>query len=120
MNTVQLIGRLTRDPEAHEGNGHQVARMRVAVPGRDRDAEPDYVDVVAFDGLAGTCLEYLEKGRQVGVSGRLNYSEWEAEDGSPRSRHQVIAREVEFLGARRSDEAEGDADQPQQAEPAAA
>ena len=120
MNTVQLIGRLTRDPEAHEGNGHQVARMRLAVPGRDREAEPDYVDVVAFDGLAATCLEYLEKGRQVGVVGRLNYSEWEAEDGSPRSRHQVIAREVEFLGARRTEESEGDANQPQEAEPAAA
>ena len=99
MNHVSLIGRLTRDPEAHEGNGHQVARMRLAVPGRDREAEPDYVDVVAFDGLAGTCLEYLEKGRQVGVSGRLNYSEWEADDGSRRSRLQVIAREVEFLAS---------------------
>ena len=119
MNTVQLIGRLTRDPESHEGNGHQVARMRVAVSGRDRDAEPDYVDVVAFDGLAGTCLEYLEKGRQVGVSGRLNYSEWEADDGSRRSKHQVIARDVEFLGGRRSDE-ETDSDQAQEAEPAAA
>ena len=106
MNTVQLIGRLTRDPEAHEGNGHQVARMRVAVPGRDRDAEPDYVDVVAFDGLAATCLEYLKKGRQVGVSGRLNYSEWEAEDGSRRSRLQVIAREVEFLASAKRDGSE--------------
>ena len=119
MNTVQLIGRLTRDPEAHEGNGHQVARMRVAVSGRDREAEPDYVDVVAFDGLAATCLEYLAKGRQVGVVGRLNYSEWEADDGSRRSRHQVIARDVEFLGGRRSDE-ETDSDQAQEAEPAAA
>jgi len=99
MNTVQLIGRLTRDPEAHEGNGHQVARMRVAIQGRDRDAEPDHVDVVAFDGLAATCLEYLAKGRQVGVVGRLNYSEWEAEDGSRRSRLQFIAREVEFLAS---------------------
>ena len=119
MNTVQLIGRLTRDPEAHEGNGHQVARMRLAVSGRDRDAEPDYVDVVAFDGLAGTCLEYLDKGRQVGVSGRLNYSEWEADDGSKRSRHQVIARDVEFLGGRRSEEEAG-SEQTQEAEPAAA
>ena len=99
MNTVQLIGRLTKDPEAREGNGHQVAALRLAVNGRDRSAAPDYVDVVAFDGLAKTCTDHLEKGRQVAVAGRLSHSEWEAEDGSRRSRLQVIAREVEFLAS---------------------
>jgi len=84
MNTVQLIGRLTKEPEAREGNGHQVAALRLAVNGRDRSAAPDYVDVVAFDGLAKSCTDHLEKGRQVAVAGRLSHSEWEAEDGSRR------------------------------------
>jgi len=99
MNNVQLIGRLTKDPESSQGNGHDVARLRLAVNARDRKSTPDYVDVVAFDGLAKTCAEHLEKGRQVAVSGRLAHSEWEADDGSRRSRLQVIAREVEFLAS---------------------
>ena len=118
MNTVQLIGRLTRDPEAFEGQGHDVARMRLAVPERDPEAEPVYVDVVAFDGLAKTCAEHLDKGRQVAVSGRLHHSQWEAEDGSPRSRHEVIAREIKFLGRPRDGEAQ--VDRNPEPEPAAA
>ncbi len=89
-----------------QGSGHDVARLRLAVNGRDRNAAPDYVDVVAFDGLAKTCTDQLEKGRQVAVSGRLSHSEWEAEDGSRRSRLQVIAREVEFLASAKRDGSE--------------
>ncbi len=97
MNNIQLIGRLTRDPELRSTNsGKAVANMRLAVSRRDRDADPVYVDVVAFDGLAETCGAHLEKGRQVAVSGRLDYQEWEQE-GSRRSKHEVIASEVDFL-----------------------
>ncbi len=99
MNQVQLIGRLTRDPELGTTTGGKaVCEMRLAVPRRDRDAEPVYVDLVTYDGLAETCAEHLEKGRQVAVTGRLDYSEWEARDGSgKRSKHQVVAAEVDFL-----------------------
>ncbi len=67
--------------------------------GEDRGAV--YVDVVCFGGLAESVAEYLEKGRQVAVSGRLELDEWETEGGERRSRHKVIADEVEFLGGRR-------------------
>ena len=95
MNTVQLIGRLTKDPEAREGNGHQVAALRLAVNGRDRNAAPDYVDVVAFDGLAKTCTDHLEKGRQVrrqrpavslGVGGRGRLASLAPAGDRPRGR----------------------------------
>ena len=62
--------------------------------------------MVAFDGLAKSCTDHLEKGRQVAISGRLSHSEWEAEDGSRRSRLQVIAREVEFLASAKRDGSE--------------
>ena len=98
MNTIQLIGRLTADPELRSlANDKSVANMRLAVPRRDREAAPVYVDVVAFDKLADLCAKHLEKGRQVAISGRLEYSEWEAKDASKRSKHEVIAGDVEFL-----------------------
>ena len=76
--------------------------MRLAVSRRDRDAAPVYVDVVAYDALAKVCAEHLEKGRQVAVSGRLDYQQWEHE-GQRRSKHEVVASEVDFLQRRQQD-----------------
>jgi single-strand DNA-binding protein len=106
MNQLQLIGRLTRDPElGATAGGKPVCDMRLAVARRDRDADPVYVDVVAYDGLAETCGAHLEKGRQVAVSGRLDYQEWEARDGSgKRSKHAVVAAEVDFLARPATDD----------------
>ena len=98
MNQVQLIGRLTRDPELDTtAGGKPVCDMRLAVSRRDRDADPVYVDLVTYDGLAETCAVHLEKGRQVAVTGRLDYSEWETNEGQKRSSHSVVANDVEFL-----------------------
>ena len=103
MNQVQIIGRLTRSPELRStGSGKPVCNMRLAVSRRDRDAAPVYVDVVAYDGLAEVCAEHLEKGRQVAVSGRLDYQQWEHE-GQRRSKHEVIAAEVDFLARPQQD-----------------
>lgn len=111
MNNVNLIANLTRDPELRStSTGKPVADMRVAIPRRDRNAEPVYVDVTAFDGLAEQCAQYLHKGRQVAVSGRLEYSEWEADDGSRRSKHEVIANDVQFLARPKGDAQDGDGD----------
>ena len=52
---------------------------------------------MSFGGLAESCARYLEKGRQVAVSGRLELDEWETDAGKRRSRHKVVADEVEFL-----------------------
>ena len=103
MNSIQLIGRLTRDPELRStGSGKPVSNMRLAVSRRDRDAAPVYVDVVAYDALANVCAEHLEKGRQIAVSGRLDYQQWEHE-GQKRSKHEVIAAEVDFLARPQQD-----------------
>ena len=101
------------DRSAHPGSRAQAARvhsdravceLRIAVDnGKSRDGydrDPTFVDVATFDAAgARPAPSTSAKGRQVAVSGRLVYREWEAEDGSKRSKHSVIGR-VEFLGSR--------------------
>jgi single-strand DNA-binding protein len=118
MNSIQLIGRLTRDPEKREVSGDMsVVKLRVAIPRRKRNGEDQgavFVDVTAFGKQADLCAEYLDKGRQVGVNGRLEYSEYKDGDGNPRSRHEVIADDVQFLGGQ-----QGGPDEPAERELAA-
>jgi single-strand DNA-binding protein len=104
MNQVNLVGRLTRDPELRKlgDSDRDVCELRLAVDnGKSRngaDREATFVDVATFDAAARACVEHLTKGRQVAVSGRLVYRQWEAEGGSKRSKHSVLGR-VEFLGS---------------------
>ena len=100
LNSVNIIGNLTRDPELRNTASTEVANLRVAVQRRKRNGEDqgaDYVDVVVFGRQAETCAQYLTKGRKVAVNGRLAHSEWTAEDGTRRQRLEVIANTVEFL-----------------------
>jgi len=119
MNSVNLTGRLTRDPELRSvqvnGESRSVCDMRVAVDGRGD--EPVYVDVITWGPQADACAEYLSKGRQVGVEGRLDYQEWEAEDGSKRSKHAVVGR-VEFLGAKPESGTSAEAEREEEPTPA--
>ena len=108
MNSVQLVARLTAAPELNDRNGTQVGRLRLAVQrprgkdGEDRGA--DFVDVTVFGRQAQTCAQYLEKGRKVAVEGHLHHSEWETDDGSRRQKLEVIARNVEFLDRKPTDD----------------
>jgi single-strand DNA-binding protein len=98
MNSVALIGRLTANPTAHAGEKHESATFRLAVPRPGTDGA-DFVDVVCFDKLAAVCGEYLTKGREVAVVGKLRFSEWTGRDGERRSKLQVVADAVQFLGS---------------------
>ena len=101
MNTVQLIGRLTDNPKADTTpTGKSVCRMRLAVPGFNRDATPVFIDVETWNKLAEACDQHLEKGRRVSVTGRIAHDQWETEDGQKRQRHYIVADNVEFLDAR--------------------
>ena len=96
MNTVSLIGRLTADPDIRVGEKHESASFRLAVP-RPGSEDADFVDIVTFDQLAKVCGEYLAKGRQVAVTGRLRLNEWTTGEGERRSKLQVVAADVSFL-----------------------
>lgn len=97
MNSVQLIGRLTRDPtEDRVADGTAVATFRLAVdrPGGD---SADFVTVKMWDRLAEVVAEHLSRGRRVAVEGRLFHDEWTDDDGQRGARLIVIAYRVEFL-----------------------
>lgn len=99
MNTLNLTGRLTKDPELRSmPDGRPVCELRVASasPG---DNGPLYLDIATFDKQAEACAEYLSKGREIAFSGRLIHREWKGDDGSRRSKHSGIGR-VEFRGSR--------------------
>ena len=109
MNNVNLIGRLTRDPEAIEAsNGTSIANFAIAVSRRDREADPVYVEVKAFGAQAGAIVAHKRKGDEVAIEGRLELDQWESDDGSKRSRLYVIANRVEFLRNKRSEQAGGE------------
>jgi single-strand DNA-binding protein len=77
-------------------NGQSVCDLRLAV--NDQKDQPAlFVDVATFGKSADACAECLSKGRQVAVTGRLVYHEWETKDGNRRSKHSVVGR-VSFGG----------------------
>lgn len=104
MNLVVLLGNLTRDPELrYTPSQTAVTTLGLAVntrikQGDEWKVETCFVDVTVFGRQAETCSEYLSKGRQVLVEGRLTYRRWENKDGQTRSKHEVLANRVQFLG----------------------
>jgi single-strand DNA-binding protein len=107
INRVTIVGRLTRDPElAHLPSGTAVLKLGVAVNGRQKDEagnwadKPNFFDVKVFGNQADMLNQHLSKGRRIGVDGRLDWSSWEAQDGSKRSKVEIIANSVQFLDSR--------------------
>jgi single-strand DNA-binding protein len=109
MNVVVITGNLTRDPELRSTpSGTSVCKMRVAVNSRRKDSasgewvdKPNYFDVTVWGAQGENCATYLSKGRPVAVSGRLDWREWEAQDGSgKRQAIEIVADSVQFLGSR--------------------
>ncbi len=100
MNSVILIGRLTRDPELRyiPNSGTAVTNFTIAV---DRpfakEKTADFFRVVVFGKSAENCSNYLSKGRQVAVAGRLQNNNYETQSGEKRYTTEIIADRVEFL-----------------------
>ncbi len=102
LNRIQLIGRLTRDPELrYVSNGHPMAQFTLAVDrdfknaAGDRDA--DFINCVAWRKLAEQVGQYCSRGRLVAVEGRLQTRSYETQDGSRRRVTEVIGDRVWFL-----------------------
>ena len=100
FNRVVLAGNLTRDPELRFTNdGIPVCSFGLAVNRvRSRSEEADFFDVSAWRELGQTIANYKKKGDPILVEGRLQYRTWEAQDGSKRSKVEVVADNVQFLG----------------------
>lgn len=102
LNQVVLIGNLTRDPELrYTPDGTPVVSFTIAVNrpfvNREGTREADFVPIVVWRKRAETCSEYLMKGSQVAVEGRLQVRSYEDKDGVRKWVTEVIARRVDFL-----------------------
>ena len=114
INRVVLVGNLTRDPELrHTPGGTPVCSLRLAVNSRRKDEsgqwidKPNYFSISVFGNQAESCAQYLAKGRPVAVDGRLDWREWDAQDGTKRQAVEIIAENVQFLGGRDGGEGGG-------------
>jgi len=115
INRVVLVGNLTRDPELrHTPSGMAVCSLRIAVNTRRKDnttgqwtEKPNYFDITVWGNQGESCAQYLSKGRPVAVDGRLEWREWDAQDGTKRQAVEIIADSVQFLGGRGDGDAAG-------------
>jgi single-strand DNA-binding protein len=107
INRVVLTGNLTRDPELRStGSGMSVCSLRIATNSRRKDQsgnwveKPNYFDVTVWGAQGENCAQYLSKGRPVAVDGRLDWREWQDQQGNKRQSIDIIADSVQFLGSR--------------------
>ena len=108
INRVVLTGNLTRDPELRSlPSGTSVCKLRVACNTRRKDSatgewvdKPNYFDVTVWGAQGENCARFLSKGRPVAIDGRLEWREWEDQDGNKRQAVEIIADAVQFLGGR--------------------
>ena len=99
MNNVTLIGRLTRDPQLRFISETQkaVAQFSIAVVRPFTKDKADFLNIVVFGKPAENCVNYLVKGRLVGIQGRIQTDNYTAQDGTKKYKTEIIADRVEFL-----------------------
>lgn len=124
LNKVQIIGHLGKDPEMrYTPSGKPVTTFTVAVSRTwnsadgERHNETEWFNVVAWGTLAEICKQYLVKGQQVYVEGRLQTRRWDDKEGAKHTSVEVVANEMMMLGDRResnnhASESEGSTAQP--------
>ncbi len=108
INKAILIGRLGSDPEIrYTPSGVAVANFSVATSEEWKDKDTgekkertEWHRIVAWGRLGEICGEYLSKGKQVYVEGRIQTSSWEDKDGNKRYKTEIVANDVQFLGSR--------------------
>mgnify|MGYP001603288878 FL=1 len=114
INSVIMIGRLTRDPELkYTPSGSAVATMTIAVGRKYKKAEEMvdevcFIDVVVWNKLAEVAGKYLAKGSRIGVTGRLMQRTWQTKEGDKRSKHEIFGESVQFLSEKKETESKSE------------
>lgn len=110
LNRVTLIGRLTREPELRAlPSGSSVCALRIACNSARRDGDggfterPNYFDVNVYGPAAENVSTYMHRGSRVAVDGRLDWREWETEDGQKRQAVSIVGEMVQFLDSPREE-----------------
>jgi len=100
LNRAILTGRLTADPEVrYTTNELPVAKFSLAIPrpSKNGEKEVDFINCVAFSGLAKICGEYLKKGKLVAVEGRIQVHKYEDKSGNKKVYTDIIANNIQML-----------------------
>jgi len=108
INRVVLTGNLTHDPELRSlPSGMSVCKLRIACNTRRKnnstgewEDKPNYFDVTVWGAQGENCARFLSKGRPVALDGRLEWREWQGQDGAKRESIEIVADSVQFLGGR--------------------
>ena len=108
INRIVMTGNLTADPELRSlPSGMSVCSLRIACNTRRKNGstgewedKPNYFNVTVWGSQGENAARYLSKGRPVAIDGRLEWREWEAQDGTKRQATDIIADSVQFLGSR--------------------
>ncbi len=108
LNQTVLVGRLVKDPELRETeNGNKVTNITLAVPRSYKNShgeyETDFISCVLWKGIAENTAEYVKKGDLLGVKGRLNTRNYEAQDQVRKYVMEVVAEKVTFLSSKNKD-----------------
>ena len=119
VNKVILVGNLGADPEVrYTTGGSAVANFRIATSEEWRDknsgekqSRTEWHRVVAFGRLGEICGEFLHKGKQVYIEGRIQTRSWEDKDGNTRYTTEIVARDMQMLGAAPGRDSRGPAQQ---------
>lgn len=118
MNKAILIGRLGKDPETkYTHDGSAVTNFSLATDERYKDKNGEKVqktewhNITAFGKLAEICTEWLRKGSQVMVEGKIQRQEWEDKEGQKHNKTIIVINQMEMLGGKR-DGADVPVDQP--------
>lgn len=101
INQVVIVGRVVEKPTLAKSE-KPVINIRIAnnvYQGQGKEEKVNWLTVTAFSNIAINCEKYLDKGSQVCVNGRLDWSEWE-KDGQKKSMVKIIANQVQFIGGR--------------------
>jgi single-strand DNA-binding protein len=108
INRVVVSGNLTRDPELRQlPGGNSVCKLRMAVNTRKKDRDTNqwsdvanYFDITVWGAQGENVAKYLTKGSPLLVDGRLEWREWQAQDGTNRQAVEIIAENTQFIGGR--------------------
>jgi len=117
LNKVMIIGRLGRDPEMrYTPSGRPVTTFSVATSRNwttsdgERRVETEWFNIVAWGNLAEICKQYLTKGQQVYIEGRLQTRHWDDQEGNKHTSVEINANEMIMLGERREADENGSAE----------
>ena len=98
INSITITGRATKDTELRTTNsGKNVATISVAVNGRQE--EVSYFDVICWEKTAEIASQYITKGKQIAVDGRLQQRKWQDTDGANRYAVEIVANQLKLLGS---------------------